>query len=160
MEHIWILVYFISVAIGLLAAFYSFHLYAAWRYPFLRDIGNYTVVFNLVMVLYLIVKYASANLPGPAAKDQQSSFYTIMVLAALLGEIGLITTFFRVRKTNKEIKDQLFISYNTVKNHIYNIYQKLGVNSRSQMICRVLQVQRNSENLSGQSESRVSAGNS
>jgi len=86
MEHIWILVYFISIAIGLLAAFYSFHLYAAWRYPFLRDIGNYTVVFNLVMVLYLIVKYASANLPGPAAKDHQSSFYTIMVLAALLGE--------------------------------------------------------------------------
>ena len=328
MEHIWILVYFISIAIGLLAAFYAFHLYAAWRYPFLRDIGNYTVVFNLVMVLYLIVKYASANLPGPAAKDQQSSFYTIMVLAALLGEIGLITTFFRVRsalleksvsrvvntlfavglvlvgvscavgiavytlrgsngwimttylvvasvgitvlplistqliigpdagrkddrrpavrsfgilyligflvffgtvsiprayqlfpgsaavlylnfipiiwlkryflryyvqrsseqktklleslgqifhisnreceiirlilegKTNKEIKDQLFISYNTVKNHIYNIYQKLGVNSRSRMIYRVLQVQRNSENPPGQSESRVSAGNS
>jgi DNA-binding CsgD family transcriptional regulator len=63
-------------------------------------------------------------------------------------------------KTNKEIKDLLFISYNTVKNHIYNIYQKLGVNSRSQMIYSVLQIQRNSENPSGKSESRVSAGNS
>jgi DNA-binding CsgD family transcriptional regulator len=37
-------------------------------------------------------------------------------------------------KTNQEIEKLLFISYNTVKNHIYNIYQKLGVKSRGQMI--------------------------
>lgn len=34
-------------------------------------------------------------------------------------------------KSNKEIEGQLFISFNTVKNHVYNLYQKLGVNSRS-----------------------------
>jgi DNA-binding CsgD family transcriptional regulator len=33
-------------------------------------------------------------------------------------------------KSNKEIGDDLFISVKTVKNHIYNIFQKLGVNSR------------------------------
>ncbi|UCE43322.1 MAG: helix-turn-helix transcriptional regulator [Candidatus Aminicenantes bacterium] len=49
-------------------------------------------------------------------------------------------------KSNKEIEDLLFISYNTVKNHIYNIYQKLGVNSRGQMIHAVLQAQRQREN--------------
>jgi DNA-binding CsgD family transcriptional regulator len=37
-------------------------------------------------------------------------------------------------KSNKEIEGQLHISFNTVKNHIYNLYQKLGVNSRSQMM--------------------------
>jgi len=37
-------------------------------------------------------------------------------------------------KSNKEIEDVLFISFNTVKNHIYNIYQKVGVQSRSQLI--------------------------
>ena len=37
-------------------------------------------------------------------------------------------------KSNQEIEKMLFISYNTVKNHIYNIYQKLGVKSRGQMI--------------------------
>ncbi len=41
-------------------------------------------------------------------------------------------------KTNKEIEGQLFISFNTVKNHIYNLYQKLGVNSRSQLMHLVL----------------------
>lgn len=97
MEHVWILVYFISFAIGLLAVFYSFQLYKLYRYPFLRHIVNYTVVFNLVMFLYLITKYASVNFPGPATKDHNSSFYTIMFLAALLGEIGLIYTFIRVR---------------------------------------------------------------
>jgi len=37
-------------------------------------------------------------------------------------------------KTNKEIEDEIFISLKTVKNHIYNIYRKLGVNSRLQLI--------------------------
>jgi DNA-binding CsgD family transcriptional regulator len=49
-------------------------------------------------------------------------------------------------KSNKEIEGLLFISYNTVKNHIYNIYQKMGVNSRGQMIHAVLQAQRQGKN--------------
>lgn len=49
-------------------------------------------------------------------------------------------------KSNKEIENVLFISYNTVKNHIYKIYQKLGVKSRGQMINAVLQAQRAWEN--------------
>jgi len=36
--------------------------------------------------------------------------------------------------TNREIADSLFIAIPTVKNHIYNIYQKLGVNTRYQLI--------------------------
>ena len=37
-------------------------------------------------------------------------------------------------KSNKEIEDTLFISYHTVKNHIYSLYQKLGINNRYQLI--------------------------
>lgn len=36
--------------------------------------------------------------------------------------------------TNKEICDSLFISIRTVKNHIYNIYKKMNINSRYQLI--------------------------
>lgn len=41
-------------------------------------------------------------------------------------------------KSNKEIEEQLFISVNTVKNHIYHLYQKLGIKSRSQLMHLVL----------------------
>jgi NarL family two-component system response regulator LiaR len=35
-------------------------------------------------------------------------------------------------KTNQEIADELFISVNTVKKHITNIYKKLSISSRKQ----------------------------
>jgi ligand-binding sensor domain-containing protein/DNA-binding CsgD family transcriptional regulator len=37
-------------------------------------------------------------------------------------------------KSNKEIEDALFIAIGTVKNHIYNIYQKIGVKNRAQLM--------------------------
>jgi DNA-binding CsgD family transcriptional regulator len=37
-------------------------------------------------------------------------------------------------KSNKEIERDLFISPHTVRNHIHNIYQKLGVGSRLQLL--------------------------
>jgi len=38
---------------------------------------------------------------------------------------------------NQEIEDKLFISMGTVKNHIYNIFQKTGVNDRGSFIIKV-----------------------
>jgi DNA-binding CsgD family transcriptional regulator/streptogramin lyase len=40
---------------------------------------------------------------------------------------------------NKDIERRLFISPSTVRNHIYNIYQKLGVRNRLELINRVAQ---------------------
>jgi ligand-binding sensor domain-containing protein/DNA-binding CsgD family transcriptional regulator len=39
--------------------------------------------------------------------------------------------------SNKDIERRLFISSSTVRNHIYNIYQKLGVRNRLELIRRV-----------------------
>jgi LuxR family maltose regulon positive regulatory protein len=36
-------------------------------------------------------------------------------------------------KTNREIAQRLFISENTVKTHVKNIYGKLGVSNRVQL---------------------------
>jgi DNA-binding NarL/FixJ family response regulator len=40
----------------------------------------------------------------------------------------------RAGKSNKEISDTLFISLQTVKDHIYRIYQKTDVKNRVQLI--------------------------
>ena len=37
-------------------------------------------------------------------------------------------------KSNKEIEEALFISYSTVKNHIYNLYKKFDIKNRHQLV--------------------------
>ena len=37
-------------------------------------------------------------------------------------------------KSNKEIAQELFISYKTVKNHVYNLFTKLGIHTRAEAI--------------------------
>ncbi|MCK5147880.1 helix-turn-helix transcriptional regulator [bacterium] len=37
-------------------------------------------------------------------------------------------------KTNPEIEEKLFISYHTVKNHVYKIFQKMGVSNRYELM--------------------------
>jgi DNA-binding CsgD family transcriptional regulator len=44
-----------------------------------------------------------------------------------------VVTLIREGKSNKEIEDELYISIQTVKDHIYNIYRKTGVKNRVQL---------------------------
>jgi DNA-binding CsgD family transcriptional regulator len=44
-------------------------------------------------------------------------------------------------KSNKEIEELLFISVHTVKNHVYNIFRKLGVTRRGQLVRLVMEAQ-------------------
>ena len=38
-------------------------------------------------------------------------------------------------KSNKEIAEELFLSESTVKTHIYNIFRKMDVKNRIEVIC-------------------------
>lgn len=40
--------------------------------------------------------------------------------------------------TNKEVGNNLFVSEKTIKFHLTNIYKKMGVQSRSQLIVKVM----------------------
>ncbi|TFE00986.1 helix-turn-helix domain-containing protein [Jeotgalibacillus salarius] len=44
-------------------------------------------------------------------------------------------------KTTKDIASELFISEKTVRNHISNVIQKLGVKGRSQAIVELLRLE-------------------
>ena len=46
-------------------------------------------------------------------------------------------------KTNKEIEDDLFISIKTVKAHLYNVYKKMGVKNRLELINKIQLCSRN-----------------
>jgi len=43
-------------------------------------------------------------------------------------------------KTTKEIAEQLYISEKTVRNHISNVIQKLGVKGRSQAVIELIRM--------------------
>ena len=67
-----------------------------------------------------------------------------MAIAALAKEHGVtqrereVMELIAQGRSNKEIEEQLCISFSTVKNHAYSLYRKLGVHSRAQLIHLVM----------------------
>ena len=45
-----------------------------------------------------------------------------------------------LNKTTKDIADELFISEKTVRNHISNVMQKLGVKGRTQAVIELIKL--------------------
>lgn len=45
-----------------------------------------------------------------------------------------------LNKTTKDMADELFISEKTVRNHISNVMQKLGVNGRASAVVELLKL--------------------
>jgi ligand-binding sensor domain-containing protein/DNA-binding CsgD family transcriptional regulator len=89
--------------------------------------------FLLLSILFILwnrtrTKRLAARIRTEAAMEQYLTKFDIsqrekeIVLLLLQG------------KSNKEIEDALFIAMGTVKNHIYSIYQKLGVKNRAQLL--------------------------
>ncbi len=69
--------------------------------------------------------------PGSFEAPRLEGFSERLGLSKREGEIlGLLLR----GKSNKEIERDLFISPHTVRNHVHNIYQKLGVGSRLQLM--------------------------
>lgn len=95
---------------------------------------HYFLLIALIWIprFYLRFQPAAEGENGLAPTDESLSRYNI---TSREGEIiELIIT----GCSNREIADTLYISPSTVRNHIYSIYQKLNINSRLQLVSRIL----------------------
>ncbi|MFC2151507.1 LuxR C-terminal-related transcriptional regulator [Bacteroidota bacterium] len=98
-------------------------------------------IWPLLWILFYFNKYHNDGLSKTADHENLDELFSEFKISERESEIiELIIK----GKSNKEIEQILFISFNTVKNHIYNIYKKLGVSSRSQLIHIVQQFTRES----------------
>ena len=92
------------------------------------EIGSFELYLGLIVLLlvFLLIVFFKRRRNLRKRKDELYSKLTIQE-NKIIEEIKL-------GKTNKEIADSLFISLNTVKTHINNIYKKLEVKSREDIM--------------------------
>jgi DNA-binding NarL/FixJ family response regulator len=93
----------------------------------------YFFIINLVAILALARHYLLAPAGEPAWIAANYSIRRSSDLELTEREWEIVEHLGR-GLANKEIADKLCISPATVKNHIYNIYQKTGVKSRVELI--------------------------
>jgi len=85
---------------------------------------SYSINILLFLVLVGCLIYIFRILPGSKNKSKTNLSIQEKKIKSLILE----------GKTNKEIGAELYISVSTVKTHISNIYQKLGVKSRKELV--------------------------
>jgi DNA-binding CsgD family transcriptional regulator len=93
----------------------------------------YYLVLNILSIIFTMVYF---NRPAYLQNGRLTEFFT--------GEYGItsregeIIVLLLDGGSNREIGEKLFISYKTVENHIYSIYQKTGVKNRIELFNLIL----------------------
>jgi DNA-binding CsgD family transcriptional regulator len=125
--------------------FVIFVLYVLFRRPIPftdHDLHFYFIPFIYLIINLpplLILKNKSRKLNGAFPLDMAGS----LDFAGLYEKYNLtkreqeIFHLLLEGKSNSEIRKQLYISIKTVKNHIYHLYKKMGVNSRTKLLVLV-----------------------
>ena len=93
----------------------------------------YSHLSDLIPLLYLqffLNRHYRLPLGIPVREAQLERFFTEYKISKREGEIVQLIC---QGKSNKEIGETIFVSIQTVKGHIYNIFQKTGVKSRIQL---------------------------
>lgn len=89
---------------------------------------------NVFPFLWFKGAFAAAYFPAAASAEDREAFERFCRTRGLtLREAEILELILRGR-TNAQIEKELFISVHTVKNHITNIHQKLGVRTRWQLV--------------------------
>lgn len=105
------------------------------RYHFYITLGYFSLhfVINLPPLFYLRNYLArSHTVPSPEYGDDDT-LVRVFEERGLSGREREVVQLLIRGKSNKDIEGELYISINTVKNHISNIYRKFGVKNRLQL---------------------------
>jgi DNA-binding CsgD family transcriptional regulator len=89
---------------------------------------------NVFPLIWFRKPFAAAYATATASGEDREALELFCRTRGLTEREGAILDLILRGKSNAEIEKALFISIHTVKNHITNIYQKLGVRSRWQLI--------------------------
>ncbi|MGD9142175.1 MAG: helix-turn-helix transcriptional regulator [bacterium] len=96
--------------------------------------GLVIVVMNAVPVLYLrwfLERFHVRREAGAGITEDPTSLFERYGISPREREVIAKVC---MGKTNREIADELFISLQTVKDHVYRIYRKTGVKNRAQLV--------------------------
>ena len=99
-----------------------------WQTWWFRGLMILMVVFAALFFYRLRMRRITTRLKTEAAMER---FFNRKGISPREREIILLIL---DGKNNKQIEDELFISLGTVKNHVYNIFRKLDINSRIQLV--------------------------
>jgi DNA-binding CsgD family transcriptional regulator len=89
---------------------------------------------GLILLIFLVKKLNEFYLLKPSAFQNSKELEKIYVKYKITKREQEIIALICLGKTNRDIEDALFISIHTVRNHIYNIFQKLNVKNRVELI--------------------------
>lgn len=99
-----------------------------WIAPICLLLANVSPILVLRRILR---RYGRPILPEMFGDPRMNEFRERFQLSPREGEI---LDLLLKGKSNKDIERELFVSPHTVRNHVHNIYQKLGVGSRLQLL--------------------------
>lgn len=114
MEHIKILGAFVNLIVGTWIVVYTFQIYKSHAYPFLLPLVYHTVLYNLMILILLIIKYFSLNLPDnfplkkfPGSEDIATLFFSIFFIGMTISMFVIVFRFFE-KKISLRAKRWIF----------------------------------------------------
>jgi len=100
----------------------------SWKENWFVGLIVLIILFSLILILIRMKKRAHLHTEN---KEELNRFFFKYKITKREQEILILL----IRgKRNKEIGEELFISQNTARNHIHNIYKKLNIKNRLQLI--------------------------
>ncbi len=113
----------IKVIIGLIIATSILFLFS-YKLELLKSVPYLCIIYLLQCILAIVCIKEKKEIIEAEKKD----------LKCLTNREKEIVDYISMGLSNKEIGEKLFISSNTVKNHVYNIYKKVNVKNKVELI--------------------------